>query len=170
MNTIYWVNICFFPPPFLLHFPALDGPKHTEIMRAGEQQQPGGGSSVTLSCSSHSYPPVTHYLWYKKTKDKRKDIIVSDRQNYTVYSDEPGIYYCVARNEINKTSSDPVQLFVDREWIPGYVSACVLHIAFRTETCWRFCGIIHFFLSSLELCHLFTNLFLHCLFKPQEAL
>lgn len=119
-------------------------------MRA-EEQQPDGGTSVTLSCSSHSNPPVKHYLWYKKNeKDDTQDQKLFDGQNYTVYSDKPGIYYCVAKNEINQTPSDPVSLF-DREWIQGCVSVCGLFIAFRRETCWWFCEFIHLLLSSLDL-------------------
>lgn len=145
----YILSKYFFPlSPTIL---CLDGPKHTEIMRAAEQ--PNGGSSVRLICSSHSYPPIKSYRWYKKAeKHETTDKKMSDRQNHTVFSNEPGIYYCVAKNEISEMLSDPVQLFVDREWIQGCVSVCVLFIA-----CWRFCEIIHFFLSSLDVNHLFTN-------------
>lgn len=90
-------------------------------MRAAEQQHPDGTSSVTLICSSHSYPPVS-YSWYKKTEEKERAIKVSSQRNFTVYSDKPGIYYCIAKNEINQRSSDPVELFVDREWMQGHVS------------------------------------------------
>uniref|UniRef100_A0A8D2ZU53 B-cell receptor CD22 n=1 Tax=Scophthalmus maximus TaxID=52904 RepID=A0A8D2ZU53_SCOMX len=86
-------------------------PKHTDITRAAEKQEREGRSSVALSCSSRSYPPVTHYSWYKKIQGEQKDKLVSKHQNHTVYSNQPGVYYCVAKNEINQRSSDPVHLF-----------------------------------------------------------
>ncbi|XP_029308332.1 B-cell receptor CD22-like [Cottoperca gobio] len=85
-------------------------PKQTNITTAAEQQRPDGKRSVTLSCSSHSYPPVTQYSWYKLNAEKG-DVNVYGRQNYTVYSDQPGVYYCIAKNEINQRSSDRVHLF-----------------------------------------------------------
>ncbi|XP_041797521.1 B-cell receptor CD22 isoform X2 [Chelmon rostratus] len=94
-------------------------PKHTNITREAEQKQPKGRSSVRLNCSSDSYPPATEYSWYKKRKDKQGDVKVFDRQSYTVYSDKPGVYYCIAKNELSQKSSDPVELFVDR----GFMTA-----------------------------------------------
>ncbi|XP_068592285.1 B-cell receptor CD22-like [Cebidichthys violaceus] len=85
-------------------------PKHTKITTLAEHQLPDGTSSVTLSCSSQSYPPVTQYSWHKMKAEDR-DEKVSDRQSYTVYSDQPGVYYCVAKNDINQKSSEPVRLF-----------------------------------------------------------
>ncbi|XP_033968677.1 B-cell receptor CD22 [Trematomus bernacchii] len=86
-------------------------PKHTKILRAED-----GTLSVALSCSSHSYPPVIQYLWYKENTGE-KDVKVHDRQNYTVYSDQPGVYYCIAKNKINQIqSSEKIHLF-DRSWM-----------------------------------------------------
>lgn len=126
-------------------FPWLDGPKLTQITRAAEQQHPKGSSSVKLSCDSHSFPPVNYYTWYKKTQ--KGDIRVSSSKTYTVYSNEPGMYYCIAKNEISDRFSDPVELFVERKW--GHWSV-LLYV---------FCEIKHFILSRLELCHLIINLF-----------
>ncbi|KAI3360573.1 hypothetical protein L3Q82_002441 [Scortum barcoo] len=86
-------------------------PKHTEIIIGAEQQQADGRSSVSLTCSSHSYPEAT-YTWHKKTT--KVNFMVSKQQNLRVYSDEPGLYYCIAKNEINQRSSEPVKLFVNR--------------------------------------------------------
>ncbi|TDH11465.1 hypothetical protein EPR50_G00061150 [Perca flavescens] len=85
-------------------------PKHTSITTAAEQRQPDGTRSVKLSCSSQSYPPVTHYSWYKINAEEG-DVKVFNDQTYTVSSNEPGSYYCIARNEINQRKSDPVHLF-----------------------------------------------------------
>ncbi|XP_051261424.1 hemicentin-2 [Dicentrarchus labrax] len=89
-------------------------PKNTKITRAAEQQRPGGIISVMLSCSSESYPPIKEYRWYKKIEEKDEYKKLSDSQNFTVYSHQPGLYRCTARNEINVQWSDPVPLFVNR--------------------------------------------------------
>ncbi|XP_060936970.1 B-cell receptor CD22-like [Limanda limanda] len=86
-------------------------PKHTNITESAEKQEPDGRSSVMLSCFSHSFPPVQHYSWYRKSQGEEKNEIVSEHQNHTVYSNQSGVYYCVAQNEINQSSSDPVHLF-----------------------------------------------------------
>ncbi|KAK5862001.1 hypothetical protein PBY51_017434 [Eleginops maclovinus] len=81
-------------------------PKHTEILKVAD-----GPGSVVLNCSSHSRPPILKYSWYKENTGE-KDEKVSDRQTYTVYSDQPGVYYCVAKNEINQIqSSEKIHLF-----------------------------------------------------------
>ncbi|KAL6109578.1 siglec1 [Pungitius sinensis] len=84
-------------------------PKLTKVTET-EHWQAEGKSFVKLSCSSHSYPPVTWYAWYRKN-DQEPNEKVSDHQRYTVSSDKPGSYYCVARNEMNQTQSSPVHLF-----------------------------------------------------------
>ncbi|XP_070822951.1 B-cell receptor CD22 [Chaetodon trifascialis] len=89
-------------------------PKHTKITQMPKQQQPDGRSSVELSCSSDGFPQVSDYSWYRKTKDGKQDVIVSHQQSHTVYSDQPGVYYCIAKNELNQRSSDPVELFRNR--------------------------------------------------------
>ncbi|XP_075962786.1 B-cell receptor CD22 [Anarhichas minor] len=84
-------------------------PKHTRITTGAEHQKPDGTRSVTLSCSSQSYPQVTQYSWHKMKAERNEK--VSDRQSYTVYSDKPGVYYCITKNEMGQRSSDPVSLF-----------------------------------------------------------
>ncbi|CAB1434170.1 unnamed protein product, partial [Pleuronectes platessa] len=86
-------------------------PKHTHITESAEKQEPDGRSSVMLSCFSHSFPPVQHYSWYRKSQGEEKDELVSKHQNYTVYSIQSGFYYCVAKNEEGQRLSDPVHLF-----------------------------------------------------------
>ncbi|XP_069393188.1 B-cell receptor CD22 isoform X4 [Paralichthys olivaceus] len=85
-------------------------PKNTNITGSAEKRELDGRSSVTLSCTSQSVPRVHHYTWYREIKGK-KDEVVSNYQNHTVYSNQPGAYYCVAENEIDKRSSDSVHLF-----------------------------------------------------------
>ncbi|XP_054477154.1 B-cell receptor CD22 [Anoplopoma fimbria] len=86
-------------------------PKHTNILTVAEQEQPNGMSYIQLRCSSESYPPVTQYTWYKIKGDEERDEKLSDNQIFKVYSNQPGVYYCIAKNEINQRSSDPVHLF-----------------------------------------------------------
>lgn len=102
-------------------------------MAAEQQQEPDGKRFVTLSCSSRGYPPVSHYSWFKKTSDKQEDptVRVSQSQNHTVYSDNPGHYYCVAENELGQQSSAPVSLFVERESLESRVSVCECVCPFR---------------------------------------
>lgn len=151
------LSISFCPASLSPKFPCSDAPKHTNITRAAQQEQPDGKSSVKLSCSSHSYPPVIHYSWYKKTEDTERGIIVSRHQNFTVYSDQPGIYYCIAKNEINQRLSDPVELFVDREWMQCHVSVCVLYIAFIRDGLWN----KTFFPSAVWIYATCSQMYLH---------
>ncbi|XP_060937906.1 uncharacterized protein LOC133014654 [Limanda limanda] len=69
-----------------------------------------------LSCFSHSFPPVQHYSWYRKSQGEEKDEIVSEHQNHIVYSNQSGVYYCVAENEVDQSLSDPVHLF-ERDYL-----------------------------------------------------
>ncbi|CAB1443839.1 unnamed protein product [Pleuronectes platessa] len=86
-------------------------PKHTHITESAEKQELDGRSSVMLSCFSHSFPPVQHYSWYRKSQGEEKDELVSEHQNHTVYSNQSGVYYCIAQNEVDQSLSDPVHLF-----------------------------------------------------------
>ncbi|XP_072249885.1 B-cell receptor CD22 [Leuresthes tenuis] len=81
-------------------------PKHTTIIKGKEQQQADGRTAVMLTCSSYSYPPAK-YFWKTTTEGKK----VSEKQNFTVYSHQPGQYYCVAINEMGQNVSDPIKLF-----------------------------------------------------------
>ncbi|XP_053288208.1 B-cell receptor CD22-like [Pleuronectes platessa] len=86
-------------------------PKHTHITESAEKQELDGRSSVMLSCFSHSFPPVQHYSWYRRSQGEERMEIVSEHQNHTVYSNQSGVYYCIAKNEVDHSLSDPVHLF-----------------------------------------------------------
>ncbi|XP_041648396.1 hemicentin-1 [Cheilinus undulatus] len=91
-------------------------PKHTKITKGEEQLHSDGRKSLTLSCSSDGNP-APHYSWHKKTDNtdpKGTDQKVSNHQIYTVFSDRPGVYYCIAQNYLNQTSSEPIPVFADR--------------------------------------------------------
>ncbi|XP_020565997.1 B-cell receptor CD22-like [Oryzias latipes] len=80
-------------------------PKKTTIIK-GEELLHDGKRLVTLSCSSQCYPPAT-YVWYKKTENKK----VSSGNNFKVFSDQAGEYYCVAENEFGQGVSAPIRPF-----------------------------------------------------------
>ncbi|KAK7886997.1 hypothetical protein WMY93_026618 [Mugilogobius chulae] len=132
------------------------GPKQTVVLRAEEEQGPDGSRSVTLSCSSHSVPPVRSYTWYRRTEDR--ELKVSENINYTVLSTQPGVYYCTAKNEISERTSEPVSLFqgsyvkfIFLALVPLLVILCafLLH-RYKTKSsveeeranksCWRSCS------------------------------
>ncbi|XP_055019516.1 B-cell receptor CD22-like isoform X2 [Boleophthalmus pectinirostris] len=91
------------------------GPKQAVVLRAEEEQGPDGSSSVTLSCNSHSFPPVNLYTWYRRTEDG--ELKVSENINYTVLSTQPGVYYCTAKNQISESTSEPVSLFLQENFV-----------------------------------------------------
>lgn len=95
----------------LLNFPTSDAPKHIKIFESQKHPDAPGMNYINLSCSTECYPPVTKYLWYKKEKSTKTDQIMHQGQNHTVYSNQPGVYYCVARNKMGEKQSDPVHLF-----------------------------------------------------------
>ncbi|XP_030014116.1 B-cell receptor CD22 isoform X2 [Sphaeramia orbicularis] len=100
-------------------------PKHTEIIRLEEQQQPDGTRTVKLKCSSsRSYPEVKQYRWYMK--DQHGDVKVSDQQIHTVTSDKPGLYYCIAQNEISGKMSEPEPVFMNRDFIKIIILALII--------------------------------------------
>ncbi|XP_076135788.1 B-cell receptor CD22-like [Alosa pseudoharengus] len=87
--------------------------------------EPVEGSSVTLTCSSDANPIAHRYTWYKKT-GKQSSWVKSSR-NYsiaTVSSNQSGLYYCVAENEIGQGRSSLVQINVT--YAPKHTSASVL--------------------------------------------
>ncbi|TMS10382.1 B-cell receptor CD22 [Larimichthys crocea] len=84
-------------------------PKHAHIVKGAEQQDSDGTRFVMLSCDSQSYPPIKEYSWYKK--DENIDRKVSQSQFFKVSSNDPGVYYCIAKNEMSQKQSDPVNLF-----------------------------------------------------------
>uniref|UniRef100_A0A8C6WIJ7 Ig-like domain-containing protein n=1 Tax=Neogobius melanostomus TaxID=47308 RepID=A0A8C6WIJ7_9GOBI len=84
------------------------GPKQAAVLRAEEEQGSDGSRSVTLSCSSHSFP-LSLYTWYRSTEGRATK--VSENINYTVLSTQPGVYHCTAKNELGQSTSELVSLF-----------------------------------------------------------
>lgn len=96
-------------------FLCLDGPKFTKIEKEKEEQH-DELTGVKLRCISQCYPEVTQYSWYQRI-NKKESKNVANGTDIFVRSDQPGEYYCVAKNEIGEKSSEPIKLF-DGEWIP----------------------------------------------------
>uniref|UniRef100_UPI003AABDAF5 B-cell receptor CD22-like n=1 Tax=Centroberyx gerrardi TaxID=166262 RepID=UPI003AABDAF5 len=87
-------------------------PKHAEIVVLNSTSLPDGMRSVVLSCRSHSFPPINRYLLYRIEKGD-KHTFVAEQQNHTVYSNQSGIYYCVAGNGIATKTSETLKVFLD---------------------------------------------------------
>uniref|UniRef100_A0A673LVW8 B-cell receptor CD22 n=1 Tax=Sinocyclocheilus rhinocerous TaxID=307959 RepID=A0A673LVW8_9TELE len=74
--------------------------------------------SVYLTCSADAYPPATDYKWFKQG-DKTK--VVSQQQNFTVWPQNPGMYYCTAANAIGKSRSEHIMLFIGSEYEMAFI-------------------------------------------------
>ncbi|XP_062389862.1 sialoadhesin-like [Sardina pilchardus] len=71
------------------------------------------GSSVTLTCSSDANPPVHTYTWYKMLEDHSSQVGSNQNHNLVnISSEQSGLYYCVAENEIGKHNSSAVHINV----------------------------------------------------------
>ncbi|KAL6471389.1 hypothetical protein MHYP_G00200390 [Metynnis hypsauchen] len=68
-----------------------------------------GEAPVQLTCKADCYPAATDYKWYRK--DGKTEKLVATDQNYTVQPQDPGIYFCEAKNEIGESTSEPAELF-----------------------------------------------------------
>ncbi|XP_056900778.1 B-cell receptor CD22 isoform X1 [Takifugu flavidus] len=108
----------------------LYAPKQTKIRILPEMEHEDGKSFVTLICSAQCYPPANHFSWYKKGKDPGRDAKMSEREMFTVYSDQPGIYYCIAKNEINERESEPVTLFAGGGFIKFFIIFLAILLVF----------------------------------------
>ncbi|XP_035272723.1 sialic acid-binding Ig-like lectin 10 isoform X5 [Anguilla anguilla] len=90
------------------------GPRKTRVIHnMTSRGRPVEGSTVALMCSSQSYPPIRSYMWHVQ-KDVNVETLLRPGQNLTIGSDEEGIYYCSAENEISSSSSDPIEIRFDR--------------------------------------------------------
>ncbi|XP_068097626.1 B-cell receptor CD22-like isoform X2 [Hyperolius riggenbachi] len=69
------------------------------------------GSSVTLTCSADSYPPVSLYIWYKDGEecynDTSKDYTIANIREH-----HSGSYKCLASNDIGEKESNPIKVDV----------------------------------------------------------
>ncbi|XP_035272714.1 B-cell receptor CD22-like isoform X3 [Anguilla anguilla] len=89
------------------------GPRKTRVIHnMTSRGRPVEGSTVALMCSSQSYPPIRSYMWHVQ-KDVNVETLLRPGQNLTIGSDEEGIYYCSAENEISSSSSDPIEIRFD---------------------------------------------------------
>uniref|UniRef100_UPI0037E83161 sialic acid-binding Ig-like lectin 12 n=1 Tax=Semicossyphus pulcher TaxID=241346 RepID=UPI0037E83161 len=62
------------------------------------------GEQVNLTCSSRAKPPVSHFIWFKISKDGPMNVSEGEFYSFTVT--DGGVYYCVAMNDLgNQTSS-----------------------------------------------------------------
>ncbi|KAG7315360.1 hypothetical protein KOW79_021448 [Hemibagrus wyckioides] len=94
------------------HLDVLYSPKHTRavVLPSGDTVE---GASVTLSCSSDANPPVSNYTWFKKSA--AADTLLTTGQNYSISnisSQDSGLYYCTADNQLGHHNSTPTHLDV----------------------------------------------------------
>uniref|UniRef100_A0A8C1VQK7 B-cell receptor CD22 n=1 Tax=Cyprinus carpio TaxID=7962 RepID=A0A8C1VQK7_CYPCA len=64
---------------------------------------------VHLTCSADAYPPATDYKWYR---EENNTTVLSYQQNFIVWPEKPGMYYCTADNSIGKSRSKSIMLFM----------------------------------------------------------
>uniref|UniRef100_A0A8C2IV36 B-cell receptor CD22 n=1 Tax=Cyprinus carpio TaxID=7962 RepID=A0A8C2IV36_CYPCA len=64
---------------------------------------------VHLTCSADAYPPTTDYKWYR---EENNTTVLSYQQNFIVWPENPGMYYCTADNAIGKSRSKSIMLFM----------------------------------------------------------
>ncbi|KAI5086635.1 B-cell receptor CD22-like, partial [Silurus meridionalis] len=91
---------------FLIYQPILDPPKNISlsISSSGEKVE---GSSVTLTCSSDSNPPVETYTWFKENEASP----VGSGQSYRAL--QSGLYYCEAQNKLGSERSAAVSITIN---------------------------------------------------------
>ena len=89
-----------------------DGPRNT-LASVHPSAEPVEGDSVTLTCSSDANPPAQTYTWYKKRGDQSSPVGSSQNISFTnISSEQSGLYYCEAGNEIGQNGSPVVQISV----------------------------------------------------------
>ncbi|KAF5900620.1 sialoadhesin-like isoform X1, partial [Clarias magur] len=77
---------------------------------------------IHLTCSVQCYPPATSFAWYKLEENTT---VLSVYQNYTVQPEKPGTYYCFASNEVGKSRSAPLQIYLYHIIIKRLVQAII---------------------------------------------
>ncbi|XP_076135625.1 B-cell receptor CD22-like [Alosa pseudoharengus] len=98
-------------------------PKNTSVSvsPSGDIEE---GSSVTLTCSSDANPRVQTYIWYKMLEGCSSQVGLSQNHTFVnISSEQIGLYYCVAENEIGKHNSTAVQIIVT--YVPRNTSVSV---------------------------------------------
>ncbi|XP_070784314.1 B-cell receptor CD22-like [Enoplosus armatus] len=66
------------------------------------------GSWVNLTCSSRAKPPVSHFSWFRISKDG--PVTVSEGDFYSFNVTDGGVYYCVATNYLGNQTSPEIHL------------------------------------------------------------
>ncbi|XP_062390049.1 sialoadhesin-like [Sardina pilchardus] len=71
------------------------------------------GSTVTLNCSSDADPPVRNYTWYMKSGAESLLRGTGETISFNVTSDNTGLYYCEAQNELGSHMSAGIHILTD---------------------------------------------------------
>ena len=89
-----------------------DGPRNI-LASVHPSAEPVEGDSVTLTCSSDANPPAQNYTWYKKRGDQSSQVGLCQNISFAnIGSEQRGLYFCEARNEIGQNRSSAVQITV----------------------------------------------------------
>ncbi|KAF4086288.1 hypothetical protein AMELA_G00104200 [Ameiurus melas] len=77
---------------------------------------------IHLSCSVQCEPPAIFFAWYKMEDNTT---VLSNNLSYTVPPQNPGTYYCYARNEEGESRSEPVKIFLNHFIIKQLVQVII---------------------------------------------
>ncbi|XP_051535082.1 B-cell receptor CD22 isoform X2 [Myxocyprinus asiaticus] len=86
----------------VMHAPTINILHNMTTLTQGNWDHP-----VYLTCSADAYPPPTDYKWNRQ--EDKKTTLLSNQQNFT--AQEPGMYYCIAANEIGASQSKYIMLY-----------------------------------------------------------
>ncbi|XP_038670875.1 myelin-associated glycoprotein-like [Scyliorhinus canicula] len=75
------------------------------------------GNSITLTCSSESVPPISHYTWFRIEGNTSIQLNTSSRTlSFTsVTRENDGSFYCTVRNPLGNSTSNITHLDVEYE-------------------------------------------------------
>ncbi|XP_038668957.1 B-cell receptor CD22-like [Scyliorhinus canicula] len=73
------------------------------------------GSNITLTCSSESVPPISHYTWFRIEENTSIQLNTSSRTlSFTpVTRENDGSFYCTVRNPLGNSTSNITHLDVE---------------------------------------------------------
>ncbi|MGH0180431.1 UNVERIFIED_CONTAM: hypothetical protein FKN15_004152 [Acipenser sinensis] len=107
-----------------IHLAIQYAPKNVSVLVRGSSVGIKEGDTVSLSCVSHSNPPVLRYSWYRVMSNETIRLHV-EAMDITVknMTSEGTQYYCSAHNDVGIGTSKPLHLVV--QYAPRHLSVLV---------------------------------------------
>ncbi|MGH0184334.1 UNVERIFIED_CONTAM: hypothetical protein FKN15_014644 [Acipenser sinensis] len=107
-----------------LHLVVHYAPRHLSVLVRGSSGGIKEGDTVSLSCVSHSNPPVLRYSWYRVMSNETIQLH-AEAMDITVknMTSEGTQYYCSAHNDVGIGTSKPLHLVV--QYAPRHLSVLV---------------------------------------------